>query len=388
VQQTLHVVEIFFVKQLSFILAIMMPTRLVFTSLISDCSLPTVTTALNGFIKKAKSRNFDIQAVLSDGEGAIQEMIPELHSQGISIIPAGSGAHVPVAERYIQTIKGRVRSFEHSFPYVMTRTLLIYCVLFCASAMNPPTVCFTGRRLNMATDLHFGFGDYVQATFATTDNTMKTRTEGCIALLYTCSSSGNVRMLHLATDRVVTRDQFKTIPMPDLVIAHLTAQASRQGYTRSALDPGSATTSPIIPSGLPTGMVVAPPEDTNSDSMHPHTYSADDAGVTETEIVSALQPTETLSTVASTTTERMVAQQHYPDAIEGGLDAAVDIRGDNSGASVDIGGESTSTRGASIDTRSEGTDIRGASRYPTRLSSGSIPPCGAHPPLPRISLIY
>jgi len=49
----------------------MMPTRLVFTSFISDRSLPTVTAAFNGFIKKAKTRNFDIQAVLSDGEGAI-----------------------------------------------------------------------------------------------------------------------------------------------------------------------------------------------------------------------------------------------------------------------------------------------------------------------------
>jgi len=113
----LHV-DLFFVKQLSFILAIMIPTRLVFTSFISDRSLPTVTAALNGF----KSRNFDIQAVLNDGEGAIQAMIPELHSQGISIIKAGPGAHVPAAERYIQTIKGRVRSFEHSLLYVMTRT--------------------------------------------------------------------------------------------------------------------------------------------------------------------------------------------------------------------------------------------------------------------------
>ena len=120
---------------------------------------------------------------------------------------------------------------------------------------------FTGRRLNTATDLRLSFGDYVQATVANTDITLKIRTEGCIALLSTGSSSGSVRMLHLATDRVVTRDQFKTIPMPDLVIAHLSAQASRQGYSRGALDPGSGATNPIIPLGLPTSMMVAPPED-------------------------------------------------------------------------------------------------------------------------------
>ena len=383
VQQTLHV-DLFFVKQLSFILAIMMPTRFVFTSFISDRSLPTVTAALNGFIKKAKSRNFDIQAVLSDGEGAIQAMIPELHSQGISIVPAGPGAHVPVAERYIQTIKGRVRSFEHSLPYVMTRTILIFCVLFCASAMNlviptdrmlqvSPQEQFTGRRLNMATDLRFGFGDYVQATVANTDNTMKTRTEGCIALLSTGSSSGSVRMLHLATDRVVTRDQFKTIPMPDLVIAHLSAQASRQGYSRGALDPGSGATNPIIPPGLPTSMMVAPPEDIHPASMHPQAeYSADDAGVTETAI-GFLQPANdevvNLPTVVDAAMEQAVVEQD-PVVISG---PSSDTRG-ASIASTDTGGASTDTSGAS-------TDIRGASshRYPTRLSSGSIPPRGAPP---------
>jgi len=50
-------------------------------------------------------------------------------------------------------------------------------------------------------------------------------------------------------------------------------------------------------------------------------------------------------------------------------------------ASTDTGGESTDTRGASTDTSGASTDIRGASshRYPTRLSSGSIPPRGAPP---------
>lgn len=49
VQQTLDV-DLFFVNQLS--QCIMMPTRFVFTSFISDRSLQTVTAALNGFIKK------------------------------------------------------------------------------------------------------------------------------------------------------------------------------------------------------------------------------------------------------------------------------------------------------------------------------------------------
>jgi hypothetical protein len=74
-------------------------------------------------------------------------------------------------------------------------------------------------------------------------------------------------MLHLATDRVATRDQFKTIPTLDLVTAHLSAQTSRQGDSQGALDPCSEATNPIIPLGLPTSMMVAPPEDIHPASM-------------------------------------------------------------------------------------------------------------------------
>ena len=51
--------------------------------------------------------------------------------------------------------------------------------------------------------------------------------------------TGSVLILHLATNRVVTRDQFKVLPMPDLVVVeYLTATARKEGYTRAAVDPG------------------------------------------------------------------------------------------------------------------------------------------------------
>lgn len=87
----------------------------------------------------------------------------------------------------------------------------------------------------MKTDLRFGFGDYVQATVAKTDNSLKTRTEGCIALLSTWNPTGSVLMLHLVTNRVVIRDQFKVIPMSDLVVAYLNESARKEGYTRVAV---------------------------------------------------------------------------------------------------------------------------------------------------------
>jgi hypothetical protein len=67
---------------------------------------------------------------------------------------------------------------------------------------------FTGRKINAVTDLRVQFGDYLQATVPTPDNSMRSRTQGCIALLPTGNLTGRVKMFCLATDRTITRDQF------------------------------------------------------------------------------------------------------------------------------------------------------------------------------------
>ncbi len=71
-------------------------------------------------------------------------------------------------------------------------------------------------------------------TLVVTDNSMLPRAEPCIALGGKFNHIGNVWMLSLRTDKIVTRDQFVIQPMPDIVIDKLTEQATRQGYTRGA----------------------------------------------------------------------------------------------------------------------------------------------------------
>jgi len=97
-QQILHV-DLFYVKSIAFILGVLTPLNYVLTSHLQDKSEVTVFKALTAFISKAKSRNFDIQIITTDGEGAIKALIPGLQSRGIVVAPAGPGAHVPVAFR-------------------------------------------------------------------------------------------------------------------------------------------------------------------------------------------------------------------------------------------------------------------------------------------------
>ena len=58
---------------------------------------------------------------------------------------------------------------------------------------------------------------------------MTSRTEDCIVMLPTHSRHGSFEMLNLATNKIVTREHFKILPMPQSVIATLNAMAVREG---------------------------------------------------------------------------------------------------------------------------------------------------------------
>ena len=242
-QQVLSV-DIFFVKKLVFLLGVLSPLGLSQCAHLKDKSVLCVSKALNSFCSTASSRGCSCSLIQTDGEGAIGAMVGELNASGLTVEIAGPGQHVPVVERIIQTVKKRVRAFNYSLPFIMTRILIIMCVLFCVSRINlqasstatdktSPLEQFTGRKLDAKRDLRVQFGDYIQATVPVTDNSMTERTQGCIALLPTGNLTGSVKMLCLATNAIVTRDQFVVLPMPDIVTKHITLAAETEGYSRS-----------------------------------------------------------------------------------------------------------------------------------------------------------
>ena len=58
---------------------------------------------------------------------------------------------------------------------------------------------------------------------------MQSRTEVCVVMLPAHSRTGSIKMLSLATGKIVTRDQFKILSMPQLVIVTLNAMAVKEG---------------------------------------------------------------------------------------------------------------------------------------------------------------
>ena len=57
-----------------------------------------------------------------------------------------------------------------------------------------PLEQFTGMNIDATRDLRVQFGDYCQATVRNPDNSMRSRTQGCIAILVTGNLTGCVKI--------------------------------------------------------------------------------------------------------------------------------------------------------------------------------------------------
>lgn len=247
-EQTLSV-DIMFIKQIPFLVGLFSPLDLLMVKHLSSRATANVASGLHDFMAAAESRSFTVPLLKSDNEGAVAahaQALAREHQMEVTL--AGPGQHVPEIERAIRTIKERVRGHEEVLPWTMTRLLLVHCVSFCVSGLNmqvsataadniPPIVKFTGRQIRAA-DLRVKFGDYVQALVPDPDNSMRARTDGCITLVHTGNLTGSVKMLALATGKIVVRDQFTILPTPQLVINHINQKALAEGMQRGRDDPG------------------------------------------------------------------------------------------------------------------------------------------------------
>lgn len=92
-----------------------------------------------------------------------------------------------------------------------------------------PRVIFSGRQTDGKMDFRAGFGEYAQCTVPNTNSTMEPRTEDCIVMLPTGNRTASVKMMSISTGKLITRDQFKILPMPSSVIMRLNEMAAAEG---------------------------------------------------------------------------------------------------------------------------------------------------------------
>jgi hypothetical protein len=152
-----------------------------------------IRTALFSVVNQFTSEKFRVTTLLTDGEGAIASLKSELQGCGIATNPAGPGQHVPVIERKIREIKERVRAVVTTLPWRTPALLVASLIAFAVARINlvphrgglinvSPREAFLGIKADFNLVARCSFGDYAECTPPVTDNSMKPRTQPCIAL--------------------------------------------------------------------------------------------------------------------------------------------------------------------------------------------------------------
>ena len=191
-------------------------------------------------IEAFQSRRFDVTRLNIDPEPGLIAAANSFADKGISVNIVGTNSHVPIVERRIREIKERVRGFINTLPYKLSPKLLVFLVLFCSSRVNlvphkacpgrmSPAEVFRGATIDYRKDLRCGFGEYVEA-IERSSNDMVSRTAPCITLLPTANTSGSWFLLHLATNRIIRRDQWVAKPMNAVIIGLLNNLATTANY--------------------------------------------------------------------------------------------------------------------------------------------------------------
>ena len=185
-----------------------------------------------------RKAGFKVTTALMDGEfvplrGGLAEL-------GITLNETSRDEHVGDIERYIRTIKERMRSIYNTMPFhkvparlviEMAKTAVFWLNAFPVSKgvsrdLSPRTI-LTGQKVDYKRHCRFQFGEYTQ-THEEHNNSMNPRTVGGLALRPVRNGQGSFYFLSVATGRVLNRLHATALPMPDDIIDKIHRMARQQ----------------------------------------------------------------------------------------------------------------------------------------------------------------
>jgi hypothetical protein len=229
--------DIMFVNKLPFFVTISRYIKFGTAVLIADQKHDTLVKAAKDVYNIYKKRGFTLQTMLMDGQ--FEGVTGDLSEFGVTVNTVARGEHVPEAERYIRTIKERARCIYNTMPFTkipgrMVAELIYYCVFWLNSfpardgisnTLSPRSIV-TGSHIDFNKHCKLEYGAYVQA-HEEHDNTMATRTTGALALRPTGNTQGSYYLYSLSTGRVINRNKWTALPMPQEVITRVHNLARR-----------------------------------------------------------------------------------------------------------------------------------------------------------------
>ena len=191
---------------------------------------PTLFTAIKQVASIYRRGNLRPRILLADGAFDNEPMNEFLHGIGMSLNPTSRDEHVSDIERYIRTIKERMRCMYNTLPFKhMPKVLVIEMAKAAVYWLNAfpafngisdeqsPKTLVTGQQLDYNRHCKYEFGQYVQ-THEPHDNSMEPRTQGALALRPTGNQQGGHYFLNLLSGRVINRNHATIVPMPDIAL--------------------------------------------------------------------------------------------------------------------------------------------------------------------------
>ena len=185
-----------------------------------------------------RKAGFKVTTALMDGEFVpLQGGLTEI---GLTLNETSRDEHVGDIERYIRTVKERMRAINSTMPFhkvpsrlviEMARTAVFWLnafpVLGGASQDLSPRTILTGQKVDYKRHCHFQFGEYTQ-THEEHNNSMNPRTVGALALRPVGNGQGSFYFLSISTGRVLNRLHATALPMPDDIIEKIHRMAQQQ----------------------------------------------------------------------------------------------------------------------------------------------------------------
>ena len=198
-KQQIAYADVFYWREVPFVLFIVKPLRLRMVQWMAKCDLPNMMEAVKTLCCKAEAKGYTLTEIVTDPAKQLSELKGKVP---YNIDTVGSRTHVADAEVEIRIIKERIRSAERGLPFNLPRRLVKWIVYGCIRACNitlsegqttSPRENFTGVKPNYKRDFRAEFGEYVQATVMpgpTEKNGPKPRAVGAIALCGTGNDRG------------------------------------------------------------------------------------------------------------------------------------------------------------------------------------------------------
>ena len=186
---------------------------------------------------------FQVTMALMDGAFAGQHDV--CNQLQVKLNTTSRDEHVGDVERYIRTVKERMRGISNTIPFKrLTRNMvmeLAKAVVYWlnsvpshmgVSPMMSPRTIITGQLLDYHKHCRYEFGEYVQ-THEEHDNSLLSRTVGAIALRPTGNQQGGYFFMSLHTGCIINRLHATKLPMQSEVIIRVEQLAKAQNMIPS-----------------------------------------------------------------------------------------------------------------------------------------------------------